>query len=208
MLSINPKKTLHQLIEKLSDKISSYTNCIKIGQIEDFNTSNQTVTVTIQHKISRVDQYGNRVLFDYPVLKEVPVVVLGGGNSHITFPISKGDQCLVLFNDYELDQWWVSNESRPSEFRREHDISDGIALVGIHSLVDLIQGYSSFVELKYSDSSKITLGDTLEIDNGTINLNGNVTASDLHSNTGATGTFTNVNGQTLTIVDGIITQIS
>lgn len=208
MLSINPRKTLHQLLDKLKDNISSYTNCIKIGQIESFNSANQTAIVSIQHKKSRKDSYGNRVLTDYPVLAEVPVVVLGGGNSRITFPISKGDQCLVLFNDFELDQWWASNEPRPSEFRREHDISDGIALVGVHSLVNLIQGYSNYVDLHYSDDSNIIIGDTVEVNNSAINLNGMTTADDLHSKTGATGSFVSLDNKTVTVVDGIITAIA
>lgn len=208
MLSVNPKKTLHQLLDKVKANVSTNTNCIKIGQVESFNPENQTVSVTIQHKISRTDAYGNRVLFDYPLLKDLPVVVLGGGNSHITFPISKGDQCLVLFNDYEIDQWWVSKEPRPSEFRREHDISDGFALVGVHSLVDLIQGYSQYIDLHYSADSNIIVGDTVEVNNSTINLNGTTIASDLHSQTGATGDFVSQDNKTVTVVDGIITSIA
>lgn len=208
MLSINPRKTLHQLLDKLKDNISSTTNCIKIGQIESFNPTKQTAVVSIQHKKTRTDAYGNRVLFDYPVLAEVPVVILGGGKSRITFPISAGDQCLVLFNDFELDQWWVSKEPRPSEFRREHDISDGIALVGIHSLVDLIQGYSNYIDLHYSDDSNIIVGDTVEVNNSAINLNGVTTAEDLHSNSGATGSFISQDNKTVTVVDGIITNIA
>lgn len=208
MLSVNPKKTLRQLLDKVKDNISAYTNCIKVGQVESFNPTNQTVSVTIQHKQSRTDAYGNRVLFDYPVLKDLPVVVLGGGGSHITFPISKGDQCLVLFNDYEIDQWWVSKEPRPSEFRREHDISDGFALVGVHSLVDLIQGYSNYLDLHYSDTSNIIIGETVEVNNSDINLNGKTTASDLHSQTGATGAFISQDNKTVTVVDGIITSIA
>lgn len=208
MLSVNPKKTLRQLLDKVKDNISAYTNCIKVGQVESFNPTNQTVSVTIQHKQSRTDVYGNRVLFDYPVLKDLPVVVLGGGGSHITFPISKGDQCLVLFNDYEIDQWWTSKEPRPSEFRREHDISDGFALVGVHSLVDLIQGYSNYLDLHYSDTSNIIIGETVEVNNSDINLNGKTTASDLHSQTGATGAFISQDNKTVTVVDGIITSIA
>lgn len=214
MLSINPHKTLHQLLDKLKDNISAGTNCIKIGQIESFDPQKQTAVVSVQHKKQRTDAYGNRILFDYPVLAEVPVIVLGGGNSHITFPISQGDQCLILFNDFELDQWWASKEPRPSEFRREHDISDGIALVGVHSLVDLIQGYSQYVEIKYSDSSNIVIGETIDITNDKINCSkdltatGIITGGSLIAQNGATGSFATADNKTVTVVSGIITQIA
>lgn len=218
MLQPNSKKSMSQALESWFRNFSETFNCIKIGRVEGVDTTNQTVDVQILHK--RVDVNKNkRELKDYSLLKQVPFIVLGGGNSNLTFPISKGDNCLLMFCDYEIDRWWDTGESLPANFERKHDISDAFAIVGVHSMVDLLQGYSQYVKLKYSDSSYIEIGESVDINNeqtnvsGKLDVTGDITGSakataELHSTHGATGTFTNVSGQTLTIVDGIITNIS
>lgn len=207
-----------QALEAYFGSFSEALNCIKIGRIENVDFNNQTVDVQVLHK--RVSMNLNkRELKDYALLCQVPFIVLGGGSSNLTFPITKGDNCLLLFCDYEIDRWWDTGESLPANFERKHDISDAFALVGVHSMVDLIQGYSQYVKLKYSDSSYIEIGESVDIHNeqtnvsGKLDVTGDITGSskataELHSTHGATGSFTNVSGQTLTIVDGIITNIS
>jgi hypothetical protein len=214
----NSRKTLAQALEAHFGNFSESLNCVKIGKIENVDTTNQTVDVQILHKRVNMN-FKTRELKDYSLLKQVPFVVIGGGQANLTFPISKGDNCLLLFCDYEIDRWWDTGESLPSNFERKHDISDAFAIVGIHSMVDLLQGYSQYVQLKYSDSSYVVIGDSVDINNeqtnvsGKLDVTGDITGSakataELHSTHGATGTFTNVSGQTLTIVDGIITNIS
>lgn len=227
----NSKKSLTDVLDNWFGNFTNSLNCIKIGKIISVNTSNQTVNVQILHKGINTSNLIKKELYDYPVLQDVPFIVLGGGNSYLTFPVSVGDNCLLLFNDYEIDRWWDTGESLPANFERKHDISDAFALVGVHSMVDLIQGYSNYVQLKYSDSSSITVGEVIDITNaqtnvsgklnvadditgqGKLNITGDITGdakatAELHSTHGATGTFTNVAGQTLTIQDGIIIQIS
>jgi hypothetical protein len=153
-------------------------NCIKIGKINAVNKTNQTVDVQILHKRINESNLIKRELRDYPLLKSVPFIILGGGNSYLTFPISVGDNCLLLFNDYEIDRWWDTGESLPANFERKHDISDAFALVGVHSMVDLIQGYSNYVHLKYSDSSSITVGEVIDITNTQTNVSGKLTVAD------------------------------
>lgn len=237
MLKPNSKKSLIDILNHWFENFSGSFNCIKVGKITSVNTTNQTVDVQILHKRINESNLVKRELRDYPLLQSVPFVVLGGGNSYLTFPVSVGDNCLLLFNDYEIDRWWDTGESLPANFKRKHDISDAFALVGVHSMVDLIQGYSNYVHLKYSNSSSITVGEVIDITNGQtnvsqnlsvggnetvtgditgqgkLNITGDITGdakatAELHSTHGATGTFTNVSGQTLTIQDGIIIQIS
>lgn len=207
-----------QALEAYFSSFSEALNCIKIGRIENVDTTNQTVDVQVLHK--RVSMNLNkRELKDYALLCQVPFIVLGGGSSNLTFPISKGDNCLLLFCDYEIDRWWDTGENLPANYERKHDISDAFAIVGVHSMVDLLQGYSQYVKLKYSDSSYIEVGESVDINNeqtnvsGKLDVTGDITGSakataELHSTHGATGTFTNVGGITLTIVDGIITNIA
>lgn len=218
LLQPNSRKSFSQALESWFSTFSESFNCIKIGKIQNVNTSLQTVDVQILHK--RVDINKNkRELKDYALLKQVPFIVLGGGNSNLTFPISKGDNCLLMFCDYEIDRWWDTGENLPANYERKHDISDAFAIVGVHSMVDLLQGYSQYVKLKYSDSSYIEIGESIDINNeqtnvsGKLDVAGDITGSakataELHDSRGVTGTFTTVDSKTITVTDGVITNIS
>lgn len=105
-------------------------NCVKIGRIQSFDGEKHTAQVQILFK---------RVLPDltiksYPLLVDVPVMTLQGGGGSLQFPITKGDQCLLLFSDRRLDEWFqTGGESAPGS-PRLHDMSDAIAIVGVNAL--------------------------------------------------------------------------
>lgn len=225
MISPNTNKSLTELLSLVSDSISDVMNCIKIGEIVSFNKNNQTVSVKILHK--KVNEYYNssKVLIEYPVLEQVPCVIMGGGNTYISHPISAGDQCVLLFNDYMLDDWKISGQERSSGIPRQHDISDAIAIVGLNALPKAIQNYSDFLDLHYSDNSSIIIGETIEVNNATINLNGDVNVSGNETvagnmavtggvsamkvtpANGASGSFVSKDNKTVTVENGIITSI-
>lgn len=219
LLKPNSKKNLSDALSFWFSNFSDSFNAVKVGKIVNVDYSNQTVDVEVLHKRVKEDTTSERILRTYPPLLQVPFIVLGGGSSHLTFPISVGDNCLLLFCDYEIDRWWDSGEAQPSNFERRHDISDAFAIVGVHSLVDLIQGYSNYVELKYSDSSKITVGESIDLTNEQTNVSGKLDVVDditgqgkataeLHSTHGATGAFATADDKTVTVQDGIIISIS
>lgn len=217
-LQPNNNKSLLNLFEEEAATIFRTLNCVKIGEIQSFDTVNQTATIKILHK--KVNEYNleTRELEDYSLLEQVPVIVMGGGSSYISYPISPGDNCLILFNDFEIDGWWSTGEALPENFSRRHDLSDAIAIVGLHSLVSLIQNYSPFLNLHYSAESNIIVGEDISINNEQTTISGKLTVEDditgegkataeLHSTNGATGSFVTVDQKTVTVVDGIITAI-
>ena len=212
MLNPNSKKSLTDVLNHWFDNFSGSFNCIKIGRITSVNTSNQTVSVQILHKRINESNLVKRELRDYPLLQGVPFVVLGGGQSNLTFPISVGDNCLLFFNDYEIDRWWETGENLPANFERRHDISDAFALVGVHSLADLIQGYSNYVQLKYSDNSKIIIGNEITLDNeevsatGDLSVVGTVSAAQVIPANGYSGVVT-VGTQVLSFANGILIAV-
>ena len=209
---LNSKKSLTDVLKNWFGNYSEALNCIKIGRIEKVDFSNQTVDVKILHKRIDNNTIKENVLRDYPLLKQVPFVVLGGGSSNLTFPISVGDNCLLLFCDYEIDRWWDTGESLPANFERKHDISDAFAIVGIHSMVDLLQGYSRYVQLKYSDNSKIVVGNEISLNNaqvtatGDVNASGTITGAQLIAGNGFSGVVT-VGNQLLSFANGILISV-
>lgn len=216
----NTEKSLTELLDYCFSTFSSILNCVKIGEIVSFDKQKQTASVKILHK-AKDDYYDiNKKLIDYPLLQNVPCVVMGGGTSYITHPITTGDQCVLLFNDFMKDYWQNTGETRQSDFDRKHDISDAIAIVGLKALPKAIQNYSDYLELHYSDISSIILGNTIEVNNETINLNGNtnvtgnetvsgvITAPTLNATSAANGTFVSADNKTITVVNGIVTSIA
>lgn len=219
MLKPNSNKSLTEALSLWMHSFSDSFNSIKVGKIVAVNTSNQTVDVQILHKRVMDGISTKRELREYPPLLQVPFVVLGGGGSSLTFPIAKGDNCLLLFCDFEIDRWWTSGEAQPSNYERRHDISDAFALIGVHSMVDLIQGYNQYVQLKYSGTSNIVVGQTIDITNEQTNVSGKLdvanditgqakATAELHDSRGISGSFTTADSKTVTVVDGIITSIS
>lgn len=213
LLHPDTKKNLTETLQAWFGNFAKSFHAIKIGRITGVDYTNQTVNVQVLHKMKDNSDPRVQKLRDYPPLQQVPFIVLGGGNGHLTFPIKVGDNCLLLFCDYEIDRWWDTGEPLPATYERRHNISDAFALVGVHSMADLIQGYSNYVRLQYSDKSGITIGDTIDIENSQTNVSGqldvvgNVNSAQMHPANGASGTFTSADHKTITVVDGIITGI-
>lgn len=228
---INKDKSLTQVLERLTSSIKTALNCVKIGEIVSFDKTDQTVTVKVLHiEDNNYDLYLDKEI-EYPLLQKVPVVILQGGGSKITLPIKAGDQCVLLFCDYMIDAWWVSGESKPSIVPRKHDISDSIAIVGLQALTRVIKDYSDYLHLQYNPNSDIVIGEQIDVNNETINLNGatkvsetlevekdvtakanvdvteTLTAKQLNATEAASGSFVTVDNKTVTVVNGIVTAI-
>ncbi len=181
--------------ETLKRDIFVNMNCVQIGIIEDFDAATQTATVQIVIKsVTSVANDGTQTVALKPLVKKAPVMMLYGGSSHITMPIAPGDNCLVLFNDREIDQWLVNGGTPVPETARAHDISDMIVFVGIHSFQNSIANYlTNGVRLAFSTTSKIDLTTnliesiaTLFKHNGNMRITGTLEVdgtSDLKGNT-------------------------
>ena len=145
---------LREFFGRRKQEIKNELNVCLVGIIESFNSTEQTASINIAFK--KVLKAGNPLenglvtdkIIEYPLLVRCPVVILNGGGGHITFPIAKGDVCLVFFCDKDMDNWFASGAILPPNSERIHDISDGFALVGPKSLKASLSGYlSDTVEL-------------------------------------------------------------
>ncbi len=121
-------------------------SCHHLATIQSFDSEKQTVKVTINYKQTFVKFENNsqkyvQTLQDYPVIQDCPLIVLGGGNTRITFPVKAGDQCLLLFNDRDIDTWYQGSTTSPNSTPRLHSFSDCIALIGPNNLNTIIENY-------------------------------------------------------------------
>lgn len=71
-----------------------------------------------------------------PLLMDVPVWFPGS----FTYDVNVGDECLVVFVDNCIDAWWQSGTVSSPITARAHDMSDGIAIVGLRSLPNVTEG--------------------------------------------------------------------
>lgn len=141
-------------------------NCHALGTVKAFNSVNQSAQVSINYK-----RVVNGTPTDYPALVDCPVVILGGGAGHLTFPIAAGDSCLVFFNDVNMDTWVSSgNQGSPPENGRLHSFSDAIILVGLSAFPQALADYfTTGIRLSFG-SSKIELTSTLKLANAVTDL--------------------------------------
>lgn len=101
------------------------------GIIESFDPATQTASV--QPAIMEDVKIGNddTKAESIPVLSQVPVQFPRGGGYSMTFPVKKGDECLLIFGDSCIDGWWQSGGVQQQMETRRHDLSDAMAIVGI-----------------------------------------------------------------------------
>ena len=115
-----------------------------------------TVTATVQPAVRCIarDNDGNTTTGDYPLLVDVPVIFPRGGGCTLTFPVSAGDECLLIFADRCIDFWWQSGGIQEPVDSRMHDLSDAFAIVGPQSQVHKISGIStSAAQLRTDDGA-------------------------------------------------------
>ncbi len=63
-----------------------------------------------------------------PLLRDVPVYLPDSGRT-----ISEGEECLVIFADFCIDDWYESGQPALPSSPRMHDLSDAFAFVGFWS---------------------------------------------------------------------------
>lgn len=122
------------------------------GIIQSFDPVAMTCEVqpAIQGKMQNEDSSVSVV--NLPLLLDCPVVFPRGGGCSLTFPIKRGDECLVVFADRAIDFWWQNGGVQPPAETRMHDLSDGFVLVGPYSQPNVIPSVSTdAVELRSDD---------------------------------------------------------
>lgn len=140
--------------------------------IESFDAATQIATV--QPAIKRIfkTNEGDTELLtpsELPILINVPVQFPRGGGFSLTFPVAKGDECLLVFAERSIDNWHKNGGVQNPGAKRFHSLSDATAFVGISSLVNKVPNYDpTNVQLKKDDHSVfITMKANADLDTHT-----------------------------------------
>lgn len=169
---------LADALNLLQKQIFLNLNCHHVATIQEFDALTQRAKATINYTKTYFRPISGAtttetVQVSYPVLVDCPVIVLGGGQGSIQFPITKGDECLALFNDRDIDNWLQGTTTQPVNSGRLHSFADAILLVGVRSLPNVLTSYpTDHVAVKfgttviklYADKASIEVGATMKME--------------------------------------------
>jgi hypothetical protein len=160
--------TTYDLLSKHRSRLLDNLNKVKVGIIQSFDATKRTASIQISFQTTQNDG----AILSYPLLVNCPVLSLQGGGKGFSAPISAGDECVVLFSDQSLDTWFELGGSQPPVSSRVHDLSDGIAVVGLNSLANPIKYALLSGEVGMSDGvAKVAANSGLvTVANGTTTL--------------------------------------
>ena len=149
------------------DSMSSRIRVAMPGIIKSFDVKTQTASVQPALR-ERINLKGVLSWVDLPLLPDVPVILFRAKDYVLTFPISEGDECLLVFGDMCIDAWWQSGDVQNQVEKRRHDLSDAFAIVGLWSQPRVIEDYSEdTVQLRNEDGTTYV---ELDSDGETINV--------------------------------------
>lgn len=124
------------ILKLVQDAIMARLNCHNIGRILEFDKETQTATI----ELMQIKQFANSYLTPAPITN-VPLIILGSDNAHITMPDPTGTICLLFFMDRNIDTFMQTGEQYVPDTGRMHDFTDCIALATFKTLVNPISDY-------------------------------------------------------------------
>lgn len=125
------------------------------GIVQEFDAATQTARVRPAIKRVWIDE-GPK---DLPDCVDVPVQFPRGGGFVLTFPVAPGDECLLVFAERAVDNWFTDGGTQEPAEVRFHDLSDGFAIMGFSSLGRAVAGVAGVagdaVELRTLDGTTV-----------------------------------------------------
>jgi Phage protein Gp138 N-terminal domain len=156
------------------------------GILQSFNAADCTAAVQVAILMQSRDK--NNEWTDITPSPTIPkaVVQFPGNKDYIfTFPLTKGDEGLLVFADRCIDAWWQNGGVRSQMDIRQHDLTDAIFIPGIRSLGNVpanINGsaaefrtFSGNTKIAFSDAAGIVLTGNVSV-TGALTATQNITA--------------------------------
>ena len=145
--------TLNDLLDARIYRSMAAMHCIGLGTIQAFDEETQLATISLNYKRIVKDSImaENNIdtkdeIKDYPLLINCPVIFLRGGVAKLTFPVVQGDECIIFFNDRDMDTWLDTGiKINPPNSERIHSLTDAIALVGISSKANPLEDFNTLI---------------------------------------------------------------
>lgn len=219
------KTTLYQTLTTLKDLINYNMNCVKVATVLDFNPDLMQVKCRINNKrLRQLNKQGNQILEDYPDIY-AKAHFFGWGDVGAVYPIEPGMEGLLLFNDRELETWFMTSGNNQLAYDRCHDLSDALFICGLHSspkipllpfIEECLHIYYKNSDIQIKDKSikenttdyTLNAEDSIEDNTKEYRLNASISINETSPLVNITGNATtsitgvtnmNVNGATITL---------
>lgn len=170
-VNMSNEPSLMGVLKVLKENIFETMCCVKIGYIDSYDYETRISRVVIYNKrVIGLNNKGEHILEDYPPLY-CKTLFLGGGNNGMNWNIEQGDECIVFFNDTEIETPWISGQISDIKYGRQHNYTDAICLTGFTTLPKVTPTDTNLN--LYSKNGIINIdGDT--VINGDLTINGNL----------------------------------
>lgn len=131
------KLTLADTIKKAIAGAMAANHTALICCVTSYDEATQTASLKSCMKFKYRDG-DDIVAYDPPIMTNVPVVfpssTIGGSVFSFVYPVSEGDEAVVIFNERSVDEWKTGGGSQyETQSNRRFDLSDGVAIVGLRS---------------------------------------------------------------------------
>lgn len=216
------KSSLLNAFDALDKYINYNLNCVKVATVVSFDETTLTAKCRVNNKRLRgLQADGNQVLSDYPYIY-AKVCFFGWGDVGASHPVVEGMEGILLFNDRELETWFLTGEGGNLAYDRCHDLTDALFICGVQSQpnVSLVQYLTDALKIYYKASNiqiaenKIDLNTTTYSINvstqnitATTNHTGTITATQLKDSSAASNWFISQDNKKVTVVNGIVRTI-
>jgi len=127
-----PRHKLSEPIRNALRDFSSRTHVCLPARVEKYDHTQQRVEV--KPLLRRA--YADGVVEPMPVVVNVPLIWPRSGGAQMTFPVKKGDTVMIVMADRSIDRWLSQGGEVTPDDRRQHDLSDAIAVPGLIPFAD------------------------------------------------------------------------
>ena len=126
------RRSLSEPLRRALRQASSEMHVALPAQIERYDHTEQRADVL--PLLRRV--YVDGEVQGMPVVPDVPVVWPRSGGAQMTMPVRRGDTVLLVFTDRSIDRWLAQGGDVTPDDRRQHDLSDAVAVPGLVPFAD------------------------------------------------------------------------
>lgn len=155
---------LTKLLKMFGRNLSEQFNCHRLGKITAFDSETLTCKVKLLDKL-----VFNDTEQDYIELTKMPLLIYATENAGLTLGNVVGSECLVHFNDTDIDNWKQTGEAYAPNSLRRHDFSDGFVELRPFDYTEAQKTtYDSEGVALYNGNAKVRLKNdgVIEITNG------------------------------------------
>lgn len=126
---------LSNLLALFGEQLLDGVRVMLPGVITAYDSTSQRATVQPLIQDVRLGEQAKKETKTIPPIHDVPVMFLGPARGRITWPVAAGDTCALFFASSSISRWVAAGGVSPLDpgDTRRHDLSDAVAVVGLHS---------------------------------------------------------------------------